>query len=319
MTPDVILKLGDFAFARYEIPERIPFGGEQRLVVHELVGGKRVVDAMGESPAPIEWSGFFVGKQALERARYVDGLRRAGRVLPLSWGGFSYRVVVRTFHCDFLRVYRLAYRITCEVVTDLTAPVNQVPAPSVGQLIAGDLKSANGLAGALGDGPLGSLMGTLNSAISGVSDFAKAAQSTLNTVLQPISEVRSRVGVLMQSVSGTIQNVTSLGGVLPGNPLAQQANKLLDHLNVVNQSSMLLQLDNAMGRMQSNIGTLTSGARQVASAGGNLYDLAAKEFGDPMTWPLIGRANGINDPQVVGVKTLVIPPPPLTDETYLHA
>jgi hypothetical protein len=59
MTPNTTLTLGDFTFARYEIPERIPFGGDQQLNVHKLVGGVRVIDALGADPMPIEWSGFF--------------------------------------------------------------------------------------------------------------------------------------------------------------------------------------------------------------------------------------------------------------------
>ena len=45
--PDLILQLGDFQFQQQEIPESIPFGGEQALAVHRLVGGVKVVDAMG--------------------------------------------------------------------------------------------------------------------------------------------------------------------------------------------------------------------------------------------------------------------------------
>ena len=59
MQADTVLTLGDFEFARYEIPEQITFGGDQRLVVHELVGGTRVIDAMGRADAPLEWSGLF--------------------------------------------------------------------------------------------------------------------------------------------------------------------------------------------------------------------------------------------------------------------
>jgi len=136
MKPDTTLTLGNFTFARYEIPEHIPFGGEQTLAVHKLVGGVRVIDAMGAAPAPIEWSGFFVGDAALERALYIDGLRKAGKPLPLLWSELSFNVLIQSFHCEFKRFYRIPYRIVCEVVEDLTAPVNVIAAPSADQLIS---------------------------------------------------------------------------------------------------------------------------------------------------------------------------------------
>jgi hypothetical protein len=308
MKPDTTLLLGDFEFARFEIPEQIPFGGEQRLTVHELVGGVRVIDAMGATPMPVEWSGHFVGDTALERALYIDGLRKAGLPLMLTWDALAFNVVIRSFHCEFKRFYRLPYRIACEVVEDLTDPVDYIAAPSIDQLIDDDMNTANGLASGVGDSTLSSLMGTLNSAISAVSSFASAAQSTLNSVLQPIAAVRSQVGILIQATNGAIQNVTTLGGILPGNPIAQQATKLLGQINAVNQSPMLINLDRVLGRMQSNIGTINSGTRQVPLAGGNLFSLASKQYGDAMGWTAIAQANGLKDPQVNGLANLTIPP-----------
>jgi hypothetical protein len=314
MKPDTTLTLqsldsGDvFEFARFEIPEQIPFGGEQRLNVHELVGGVRVIDAMGATPMPVEWSGQFVGDTALERALYIDGLRKAGKPLYLSWDELAFTVVIKSFHCEFKRFYRLPYRVTCEVVEDLTTPVDYIAEPSIDQLITDDMNTANGLASGIGDGTLSSLMGTLNSAISAVSSFAAAAQSTLNSVLQPIAAVRAQVGILIQATNGAIQNVTTLGGILPGNPVAQQANKLLGQINAVNQSPNLINLDRVLGRMQSNIGTINSGTRQVPVAGGNLYSVAANQYGDAMGWTAIAQANGLKDPQVNGLANLTIPP-----------
>ena len=45
--PDTQVILGGIVFQDFKIPERINFGGAQRLVVHKLVGGNRTVDALG--------------------------------------------------------------------------------------------------------------------------------------------------------------------------------------------------------------------------------------------------------------------------------
>ncbi len=103
MRPDTVLTLGDFEFAAYEIPEKISFGGSQHLTTHELIGGARVIDAMGRSDMPIAWSGVFDGENALERARYLDGLRIAGKSLKLTWSELSYQVIV----AELERAYEL--------------------------------------------------------------------------------------------------------------------------------------------------------------------------------------------------------------------
>jgi hypothetical protein len=60
--------------------------------------------------------------------------------------------------------------------------------------------------------------------------------------------------------------------------------------------------------MQTNIGTINSGNRQVPVAGGNLYAVAANQYGDAMGWTAIAKANGVKDPQINGVAQLTIPP-----------
>ncbi|MFD2271422.1 hypothetical protein ACFS07_10480 [Undibacterium arcticum] len=48
----------------------------------------------------------------------------------------------------------------------------------------------------------------------------------------------------------------------------------------------------------------------MTSAGGNLFDLASKAYGDPTAWPTIARANKLTDPALAGVQTIIIPPTP---------
>ena len=77
------LSLGDVLFADLEVPDHITFGGEQALTVHKLVGGTRIIDAMGRDDMPLEWSGWFMGAEALSRARYLETQRIAGTAVPL--------------------------------------------------------------------------------------------------------------------------------------------------------------------------------------------------------------------------------------------
>lgn len=312
MKPDTILVLGDFEFAGFEIPERIPFGGDQKLVTHELVGGQRVVDAMGRSDAPLEWSGIFLGQNALDRARYLDGLRVAGKELLLTWSEFSYFVVIQSFRCTFERSYKLPYSITCVVIQDATSPVNTIAVPDVDTAMADDMASMNDLGASIGDSTLTGLLGTLDTAIQTVSSFATAVTSTINSVLTPLAAVVQRVNILIAQTGNTIGNVTTLGGILPGNPVAQQAQGLLNQITAMNNAPVLYQLQAIAGRMGSNLAGVGRGSHTVTQAGGNLFDLAAQQYGDATAWASIAAANKLADPQLTGLNTLTIPPNPVS-------
>lgn len=308
--PDVTLKLGDFEFARYEIPEKINFGGEQQLAVHELVGGIRIVDAMGRSNAPVEWSGLFQGENASLRARYLDGLRIAGKPLELTWADFRYKVVIRSFLAEYERFYQIPYRISCVVVDDLTYPIQAIADAGIDALMLYDMNTANGLGDLIGDGPLSDLLKTLDSAISAVSSFANAVQSTINSVLAPLAAVQARVQILVGSVGNVIGNVTTLGGILPNNPIAQQAAKLTSQAAAMTQLPQLYNLQSVLGRMGGNLGSIGKSTNTITAAGGNLYGMAAQAYNDATAWTTLARANKLNDPQLTGVNTIVVPPVP---------
>jgi hypothetical protein len=115
------LLLGAVLFQSFELPARIRWGGAQRLKVHRLPGGARVIDAMGRDDAQITWSGVFSGPGAGDRARLLDVMRAGGAVWPLSWDSFFYSAVIAEFRADYARVNWIPYRIACTVLRDETA------------------------------------------------------------------------------------------------------------------------------------------------------------------------------------------------------
>ncbi len=254
MKADTVVELGAFKFSGFEVPDKIPFGGDQQAVVHKLVGGARQVDAMGRDDAPLEWSGIFRGDSAQLRALYLDGLRIAGKQQQLRWYGFDFTVIVKTFHADFERFYHIPYKISCLVVADNASPITTIIAPDVDTLIGDDMAAANTLGGAIGDGPLSTALGALNTAIKSVSSFATAANGAVQSVLQPLAAVQSRVNILIGSVGGVVGNIGTFGGMLPGNSISQQANKMLGQVAVMNQLPQLYNLQSTLGRMGKNLG-----------------------------------------------------------------
>ena len=142
---EVVLVLGPVAFAAFEIPERIVFGGAQRLAVHKLPGGLRVIDALGRDDRELTWSGFFAGPDATGRARLLDVLRAQGAVLPLTWDVFFYSVVIASFDAEYRHGWWIPYRLTCTVLSD-EAEAAIDPVTSVAAQALSDLGAAAGLA-----------------------------------------------------------------------------------------------------------------------------------------------------------------------------
>jgi hypothetical protein len=118
---DFSLTLGPVAFAGFEIPSSITLGGKQRLAIHKLPGGIRIIDAMGADPADLAWSGIFTGPDAADRARILDTLRVAGLQMLLTWDAFLYTVIIESFAADYRSPWWIPYRVSCAVVRDEAA------------------------------------------------------------------------------------------------------------------------------------------------------------------------------------------------------
>lgn len=145
--------LGPIVLFGREVPDKIPFGGKQIIAVHQEIGGTRVIDAMGPAPMPISWSAHLyshpqIGLYAADRARALDALRQSGAQVQLSWGSFSYLVVVQSFKAVYKNEWEIAYSITCCVVQDsIVAGIVAAVAPTLAASINNDLTALNLLTG----------------------------------------------------------------------------------------------------------------------------------------------------------------------------
>lgn len=308
--PQVQLTLGDITFANLEVPESLNWGGDQSTVIQKLIGGSRVIDAMGRDDDAIQWTGWFLGASAVDRAQYVNTQRILGQPLSLTMGPLNFTVVIRSFKASYEFQFRIRYSITCEVMQDNTTPTVLGSVPGIDDQMNADMNTATGLGSLIGDSTLTGLLGTVNTAISGISTFANAAQSTISSVLQPIAAVQSRVKTLLASAINTTTNITTLGGVLPYSPVAQAAATLSGQVAAFESQPSLLSLQGVMGRMAANLNSVRSNATKVTTAGGNLQTIAAKQYGDATSWTGIAKANGLTDPVVSGVQTLTVPVQP---------
>jgi hypothetical protein len=147
---DVVLILGPLAFQDFEVASAVAFGGEQRIAVHDLPGGGRVIDALGRAETEITFSGIFTGPDATLRARTLDELRASGAVLPLTWDVFFYSVVVSRFAAEYQNGGWVPYRATCTVLRDEAGALIDTALSLAGGVLA-DLAGAAFAAAGLAD------------------------------------------------------------------------------------------------------------------------------------------------------------------------
>ncbi len=322
---------GTFTFSGAEVPESIPFGGQHLLDVKKMIGGRRRINAMGADDAPLAWSGLFLYSSALDRARFLDSVRREGLQCTLSWDALRYTVVVAEFRATYKYPFRIPYWIRFEVIEDQTATVDSVPAVTPAQALASDMSRMGTLSNCIGDSTLNGLIGNLSTAMSAVqsavqpianglkavtsfiSGVANCADQIVNTVesavasvAAPLLAVTSRVQSMIATAENTVANTA---GIVAGAPAATNVYNALSKMNSAVQLPELYELRSICARMQSNLPLVSAptSAKTVTIGGGDLYTLAAFHYGDASQWTKIAAANGITDPMLTGINTLIIP------------
>ncbi|VVC75987.1 hypothetical protein AQUSIP_12880 [Aquicella siphonis] len=204
---DTLVKLGDFVFRDFEIPDYINFGGQQQLVQHDLIGGNRVVDSLGKNDTDISWSGLITGSDALERAEQLNLMRAQGQPLTLTWFNLSFTVIIQSLNLRTERYYKIDYDINLRVIIDRTNPnVNTTPV-GFNEAINGDYTTILAIAANFINPALSSALTTLGTAIQAVPTFNGAQQSTTSPVVDAIN---ATIDVVQQSINEIAG--TSFGG-----------------------------------------------------------------------------------------------------------
>lgn len=303
--------LGGVTFQGMEVPDRIAFGGDQMLKVHKLVGGRRVIDAMGADDMALEWTGRFFGADALSRAMALDQMRRDGQVQRLQWSELAYDVVIKTFRADFEKAYNLPYAICCEVVgsNGVDSSAEDGAPISVDQMVGSDLSSLLGSASALGNPVFSGNVGAIQTAFNAIPSLLGASRSDINGIFAPVAAAQATVGGLIASAD-TILAAAPFAGFVAGSSPAQMALSLSSMASAGTSAAGLRDVSHTLGRLGVNLADVSSAGAQVVQGGGDLYRLSARAYGDVTHWADIAKANGLTDPVLTGVNTLTIPAVP---------
>ena len=150
--PDT-LTLGGISFDGFSTPDSMGAGGKQSMAVHKLPGGRRVIDTLGPDEDNISWSGKFYGNDTEAQVLALDGMRAAGQVIPLQFGGMFRSVIIDTYSYHWRRFPVWAeYSINCMVYQNPALGNLSPSTSSVDGLVSADLGTADAAATASANG-----------------------------------------------------------------------------------------------------------------------------------------------------------------------
>ena len=200
------MSLGDFHFTAFEVPENIQHGIKQITVTHTLIGGRRVVDAMGASYDPIKWDGILLSADAEDRRDTLKRMAASGRNYTLTWGNTALDVVIEDVQFDEKSAFQIAYAITvCVLETAVTEAVQG----SALQAATTDLGNAVGVSAPTG------LTGIRNS-LSGVLKTAQQVRSGTAQIVgvwNGLNAAKHQIDNAMADANGVIGAIGSIGSI----------------------------------------------------------------------------------------------------------
>ncbi|MGH6956277.1 MAG: hypothetical protein ACREEW_06380 [Caulobacteraceae bacterium] len=254
---DTTLTLGLVTFQDFEIPGEIAFGGGQALSVKKLVGGARVVDALGQDDAEIGWRGRFQSPDALDRALSLDEMRKGGQAQTLTVAGLSYAVVVSRFTFRVQRLYQVLYEIALAVVQDNTlAP----PASSatLDDVVGADMGSAETLLPIVTDPSVAPALASLQGAIAGVGTLQGATLTALAPVAAAAAQATSAIEASIAAVDPTILSDTgSVAGIVSGGDAAAMVAAFQAQSAALAEEASLRGLVALTSRIETNLAQAT--------------------------------------------------------------
>lgn len=140
-----ILVLDSVVFTDFSIPDRIVGGMSHMLGVQKLIGGDRIIDAMGADPETLCWRGRWRGPSAVGNSQTLEAMTASGGQFSLTWGSNFYQVVIARYVSEYEAYFEIPYEISCIVVPDGSTVASA--STSLDDLVSQDLSTANNPSG----------------------------------------------------------------------------------------------------------------------------------------------------------------------------
>jgi hypothetical protein len=250
---DTVVTLGGYVFSSWGVPEHISGGGRQRLAVHRLIGGARVIDAMGWDAGQIQFSGRLRGAGADVEIRLLETLARSGVPAIFSYWTHRYQVLVASLTWQFERYYEITYKIVLEVLSDLTQDAFDSIVDTLDDVFNADLSL---LASAINSSVV--LPVSLSSITTAQAQIGLLQDATPSE-LMPLASAVAATGTQLQSLQTSLDRtlpVGAAGGVGAMGDPADLVTSLVSQTANCQQLAAAVQGVAITSRMRDNLGTV---------------------------------------------------------------
>lgn len=197
----IFVRIGDILLNGAEVPQVVNGGGQQLMTIHQLIGGKRVIDTLGRSDIDIKMSGLFRGIISMERLQYLDYLRINGQQVSFTYSTYNYLVVVKSLEWRLKMVYQFEYDIVLTVVQDLNQPVSFAIPDSFSDVIESAYENALDLATLINAGGVIASLGELGIALQAAANLDALTNSE-------VANISAAIANSIASVDSAIENIS---------------------------------------------------------------------------------------------------------------
>ncbi|MDE2470089.1 MAG: hypothetical protein KGL35_15430 [Bradyrhizobium sp.] len=267
------VQLGSIVFSTEETPPKwIGLGGGQQMTKQfTLPGGTRIIQDFGNSASDIRWTGKFWGTNVDIRVKQVRAYRVSGQPQILTWRNEKYLVKIKSFEPGYRGRFN-EFEMVLEVVQDLNGAFTVSSPASVDAMVASlQAQVTNQQAVVSAVDPTGaasyqSQLNALNAAISAASPLSQTSAAQSASLQALVSAASAAVSTYQTTLSTTAVQY----------PYTQA---LIDTLD-------LISLNVQRGQVPTT----------QTVYGGNLFTVAALQYGDVSQAFNLAASNGLVSP-----------------------
>lgn len=296
--------IGGVTFRSEEVPNPIPIGaGEQMLVVTDLIGGGRVVQALGVKPKSVTWNGRFItAGQVFAKVRSLRLYMTTGVEVLFSWWGEIYFCRVKDFTPTFNHQNLCDYSITIEITRDKNGAFTVAANTSIDQQVQALLKSAtvtnNAILTSSAAADDGTDDGIPNINFDADPQSFQSALQQLNSAVAAAGPIAANITTAGPPIVAAADNATTAVGKYIAAISPTDANYA---------NASLLQASTKL--ISSNV-TRGQSPQSTRVQGQSLFAVAAQTYGDPSKAYALANANGLPAPFTTAIASQVIALPP---------
>lgn len=291
------LTVGGIRIVGLNAPEVLgDFGSEQKAAIFEFASGTTTAQLLGRFPKMIVVTQVIRGANAIALSNQIDQLTSAGEV-ALTWAGWTWTGLVLNVELEPMNDGEIRYRIHFRPL----APQNQNAGNSTDPF--------TGLASGTGSqSPQTLLSGGVSLAVQQVAN--PTSQFTFSpTIANGVSSLRSATAQALASNSNNLANVPAATIAQLQNQVGALQNLLAPLIKGTDSqaASAAIDLNNTLTQVNNALGLPVSLVKEVQVQDPDLFVLATQYYSDASLAKLIADANDLNDFQLSGRWSLLIP------------